>query len=87
MVQEEIGKQEDGVGGSHKRGLALGTSPFPQWQNVLVAVYRLVSPGHPSSCIAWSRFGECLHRGPLLSSRTEAARPERTGRTDRAHHC
>lgn len=29
------------------KGLALGTSPFPQWQDVLVAVYHLVSSGDP----------------------------------------
>lgn len=57
------------------KGLALGTSPFPQWQDVLVAVYHLLSPGHPGSCIAWSRFGECLHRGQLLSSGNEAGGP------------
>lgn len=31
------------------KGLALGTSPFPQWQDVLVAVYHLVqgTRAHP----------------------------------------
>lgn len=63
--------------------LALGTSPFPQWQDVLVAVYHLVSPGDPGLihcmvkvCLGDSSLAPVMRLGgPKVPGRTQTMSP------------